>query len=234
MNSLKKGISSDLKRKYLADIEAISHQISQMESTKNKYAIMSPINGIVTDKFVEEGDYLQPGSSVIEIANLGAMYLETDVLASDMRNIKVGTRAQVDDEDLNIQLISFVDKVHPKAFSKTSDLGIEQKRVKLEMAIKDPRGLTLGYEIDVDIIEEQSDNVIRVPDSAAFKINREWHVFVIEDDKAVLRVIEVGVEGRDFYEVLSGLETGEKIVDSPPNELSENASVTVTNEEKVE
>ncbi len=46
---------------------------------------MSPINGIVTDKFVEEGDYLQPGSSVIEIANLGAMYLETDVLASDMR-----------------------------------------------------------------------------------------------------------------------------------------------------
>ncbi len=79
------------------------------------------------------------------------------------------------------------------------------------MAIKDPRGLTLGYEIDVDIIEEQSDNVIRVPDSAAFKINREWHVFVIEDDKAVLRVIEVGVEGRDFYEVLSGLETGEKL-----------------------
>jgi len=231
---LKKGISNDLKRKYLADIEAISHQISQMESTKNKYAIMSPINGIVTDKFVEEGDYLQPGTSVIEIANLGAMYLETDVLASDMSNIKVGTRAQVDDEDLDIQLTSFVDKVHPKAFSKTSDLGIEQKRVKLEMAIKNPRGLTLGYEIDVDIIEEQSDNVIRVPDSATFKINREWHVFVIEDDKAVLRVIEVGVEGRDFYEVLSGLKTGEKIVDSPPNELTENAAVIVTNEEEME
>ena len=231
---LKKGISNDLKRKYLADIEAISHQISQMESTKNKYAIMSPINGIVTDKFVEEGDYLQPGTSVIEIANLGAMYLETDVLASDMSNIKVGTRAQVDDEDLGIQLTSFVDKVHPKAFSKTSDLGIEQKRVKLEMAIKNPRGLTLGYEIDVDIIEEQSDNVIRVPDSATFKINREWHVFVIEDDKAVLRVIEVGVEGRDFYEVLSGLKTGEKIVDSPPNELTENAAVIVTNEEEME
>lgn len=231
---LKKGISSDLRKQYQANIEAVSHQIAQLKNTKSKHSITSPVAGIITEKYIEIGSYLQPGTEVVDIADLNDLYLETDVLASDMRNIKEGTHVLIDDEDLGIAMNAHVVKVFPKAFSKTSDLGIEQKRVKLELAIDEENHLKLGYEVDIDIIEEQSDEAIRIPDSAAFKINQEWFVFGIDSGKAVLKPIKVGLEGRDHYEVLEGLDLETIIIDSPPNELVEGAKVTVTEMENEE
>ena len=88
--------------------------------------------------------------------------------------------------------------------------------------------IKLGYEVDVDIIEELKEDVISIPDSAAFKINRQWHVFVVDGGKAVLRPIEVGLKGRDNFEILSGLEVGEIVIDAPENELTEGMTVEVT------
>jgi len=224
----KRGISSDLKRKYSADIEAIGHQIEQLENAKSKHSIVSPIDGVITDKLVDVGDLLLPGTAIVEIADEKNLYLETDVLASDMKLIKENTSVIVDDEDLNLLLDSFVTKVYPKAFSKTSDLGIEQKRVKLELGLEEVGQLKLGYEVDVDIIEELKEDVISIPDSSAFKINRQWHVFVVDGGKAVLRPIEVGLKGRDNFEIISGLEVGEMVIDSPENELTEGMTVEVT------
>lgn len=222
---LKKGLSSDLRKKYLADIEAIAHQIDQLKNTKAKHAIVSPIEGIITEKYMDVGSYLQPGTAIVEIADTENLYLETDVLASDMRSIQVGTPVLINDEDLDIYMEAQVQKVYPKAFSKTSDLGIEQKRVKLELVVERTDRLKLGYEVDIEIIEEQRKEVLRIPDSAAFKINQAWHVFGIQEGKAVLLPVQVGLEGRDYYELLEGIELDQMIIDSPPNELDEGVAV---------
>lgn len=224
---IKKGISSDLKQKYFADIEAITLQIEQLENAKSKHSIISPIDGIITEKFINVGDLLLPGTPVVEIANESTLYLTTDVLASEMKLINEKTKVLVDDEDLNLMLDGYVSKVYPKAFSKISDLGIEQKRVKLELELQKIDQLKLGYEVDVDIIEEIKEDVLRLPDSSVFKINQEWHVFVVDNGKAVLKPVEVGLKGRDNFEIIKGIEVGEIIIDSPENELTEGVGVTI-------
>ncbi len=225
---LQKGVSGNIKNQYEAQIAELVYRINILENSRNNYTIKSPIDGMVMDIHVKEGSIVQTGTEIIEIGNDGDFYIESDILASEVGKIVEGANVLIENEDLGIyEVEGNVEKIHPKAFSKVSDLGIEQKRVRVEMGIENITDLKPGYEVDVNIFEAGAKNVIIIPENSIFQIEDENYVFVIEENTSALRKVEIGIEGEDFVEVKSGLKEGEILIESPDKDLEEGMKVSL-------
>lgn len=222
-----KGASVNVKKQYEAQLSEIQSRIEQLKIKSEDTVIKSPVDGLVLAAEVREGNIVQPGTKLYEIGGSNGFYIECDVLIEDIAGVKVGSPVVIDDEEIGMKNINgTVRKVYPKAESKMSDLGIEQKRVKVEIDLNDTvEGLRPGYEMTVKIITRSKKGTLLIPEKTVFNYQGKDHVFVNEEGLARLRAIEKGLEGNDMVEVLKGLNEGEQIILSPDETLEEGTKI---------
>jgi HlyD family secretion protein len=216
-----------------AQSQTIGYEIDLLENSRNKLSITSKEDTMVTLLHVKEGEYVTLGMPLFEMGSMEELFIEADILVSDVGDIEKGQKVLIENEDIGLKEIEgVVERISPKAFSKVSELGIEQKRVKVEMVSKAlSNNIRLGYEVDVKIITNEMDDALRVPDNAVFEIDKEPHVFTVEGGKTVLRLVKVIFEGNDFFAIENGISEGEVVVLSPGNELEEGMKVSVLDNE---
>lgn len=224
-----KGLSVNVRKQYEAQLSEMQAKIEQLKLKSADAVIKSPIDGMVMASEIKEGNIVQMGSKLFEIGGPKGFFIESDVLIEDIPGIKVGSLVMIDDEDLGIKAMKgIVRKIHPRAFSKMSDLGIEQKRVKVEIDLDSAfEGLKSGYDLTVKIITQSAKDTLLIPEKAIFDYQGKEHVFVNEDGAAVLRAIEKGLESDELVEVLKGLSEGEEVIISPDENLEEGVKIRV-------
>ncbi len=226
--AIRNGLSSHQRDRYQAEIAAVQSQIDQVKVNQDRFRIISPVNGVVTLRGVEPGQMIVAGTPLFEIDDTALLRLAADLLVQDAARINLGTPIRAFDEESGIAVTGTVSKIDPKAFSKLSDLGIEQKRVRVQISLSPGTPiLRIGMELDLEAIEAQKDGVPMLSDSAVFRINEKAHVFRIIGGVAKLTPIEVGLEGKNTVEILSGLQVGDRVVDAPGNDLKDGAKVKI-------
>jgi len=71
--------------------------------------------------------------------------------------------------------------------------------------------LPLGTSASVDVIGGRADQAILVPIEALHQAGDQYTVFVVENGKPKLRVVEVGLQDSLYAQITSGLEPGETV-----------------------
>lgn len=221
-----KGVSENIKNQYEASLDQIQSQIELISRKLKDLTIKAPVDGTVLKKEIKEGSYVQQGTEMFVIGDKNRLFIESDILVKEIKDVQEGLPVIIYSEDLGIKAEGYVRKIYPTAFSKISDLGIEQKRVRVEIEISD-KDLKVrpGYEVDVRIITERKANILMIPESAVFEYNGKDHVFVNENGRAVLRQIEAGMKSDGKVEILDGLKEGEEVILSPGENLKEGIRV---------
>lgn len=224
---LKKPVSANIVAQYESQLRKLDIQMEELKSRGQNFVITSPLNGTVMTRSVEVGSYLQSGVHVMEIGDKEELFIESDVLVSEIAKIKEGAVVEISHKDLGIEGVrGSLRKIHPKAVSKISDLGIEQKRIKVEIDIDEiVKGLRPGYDMDIKIIVNSREGVLIIPENAAFQHGGKDYVFVNENNTAVLREIKKGIESSKQIEVIKGLKQGEEVILSPDEEIGEGVKI---------
>ncbi len=227
LEQLKKPVSQNILAQYEAQLKQIDLQIENLRDTGEDYTIVAPISGTVLRKEVEEGSYLNQGMFIMEIGETEELYIETDVLVEDVAKIKEGSKVIIYSDELGIDdLKGVVTKIHPTAFSKISDLGIEQKRVKVEIKMENTDfDIKPGYELDLRIIVNSKENALMVPKNSVFEMEDKEYVFIVDNGRAVLKEVKTGIEGQKHIEIVEGLEEGQLVILSPDNSLEDGMKV---------
>jgi len=222
-----KDISGNIKKQYEAQLSEINARIEQLKLKSEDMIVKAPIDGLVLTAEAKTGSIVQPGMKLSEIGGSEGYYIESDVLIEDIAGISVGSAVIIDDEEIGMQGVKgTIRKIHPKAQSVMSALGIEQKRVRVEINLEnEAAGLRPGYEMTVKIIKQSSKGTLIIDEKAVFSYQGKDHVFVNEDGVAKLRAIEKGIEGSEQVEVVRGLMEGEEIILSPDETLEEGTKV---------
>ncbi|PKM93484.1 MAG: efflux transporter periplasmic adaptor subunit [Firmicutes bacterium HGW-Firmicutes-1] len=230
----RKPISSNISNRFEAQLLQLDLQIEALKSNEGDFAFTAPFDGTIFSKNISIGSFVQPGTAIIEMGYLGELYIESDVLIEDIGSISEGSPVKIENSDLGIlDVKGTVIKIYPQAFSKISDLGVEQKRIKAEIKIEDKlQSLRPGYDLDVKIIIDKKEKALLIPENAMFQIEGKDHVFVIEKGVAALRAVEKGVESERQVEIISGLMIGEKVILSPDEKLEEGGIVKESNFDK--
>jgi HlyD family secretion protein len=212
---LLQGVSSNIKRQYEAQIEEIMVQIQILEKNRERSSVIAEFDGVITELNVHEGTMTQPGVVVAEIQDENNLGVYVEVLAEEAASIAKGMKFIVNQGIMKSEKELTVDRIYPKAETVISDLGVEQKRVRVEAYLKDlgENGeFKIGSETDAVIILEEKDGVLIVDKDAVYE--KEGKKFVELKSGKSTKETEVitGIEDDENIEIISGLEENDVVV----------------------
>ncbi|MCU0643672.1 MAG: efflux RND transporter periplasmic adaptor subunit [bacterium] len=135
--------------------EQVMVQLELLESQKRDARIPSPIEGTVTEKYVEQGEIARPGGPVVSLADLQNMWIKIYFKETELGKIKLNGPA-------DIQISSYPDRtfpgriawISPRAEFTPKNVQTKDARADLVYAVKievkNPDGiLKIGMPADV-------------------------------------------------------------------------------------
>lgn len=190
-------------------------EISNLEqgkyNSKNLF-IRTPISGTVTVREALIGQAVNARDNLFTVADLNVLWINLEVYEKDLSAIGIGNEAKVipigsKSESLKARVSHVGDIIDP--IKKTAEIRLE---------VRSPRGkLRPGQSVSATVIGamvESTQNKPKVlPDSCIHKIEGENYVFVRNGDGSfTAKKIVLGKNYDSWVEVVSGLESGEAVV----------------------
>ncbi len=100
--------------------------------------------------------------------------------------------------------------------ARDAALGIEEQRVNVIIDVTGQeeqwRSVGDGYRVDARIVIFQADDAVQVPVGALFRDSEGWAVFVVSDEYARKRVLQIGRRGSATALVEKGIEPSEQVI----------------------
>jgi len=182
--------------------------------------VAAPFNGRVVDRLAEVGDLAAPGRPLLTLEDATNTRLFVTLAEDELRFASVGANVSVRVPALSdLRVEGRVTEVVPGIDAATHSF-----TVKIDLP-SDPAlrsGLYARAEFQSD-----SRSVLRVPRSAIVRRGGLTGVFVTENGNAAFRLLLLADDAADEPEVLSGLESGARVVLNPPATLEEGSSLEV-------
>jgi Cu(I)/Ag(I) efflux system membrane fusion protein len=176
------------------------------EATKT-LTLVSPVDGIVMEKTVIQGQQVMPGMRLYRIADLSSVWAEGDVFEQDLQFVRAGSQAHIEVAAYPGQhLMGKVSFVYP-----TVDQESRTNRVRVTvpnpgLRLKPGMYTTLYF----DVVQP---NALAVPAEAVVATGERNLVFVREPD-GTLRptAVVLGARTDDRVQILEGLTQGQTVV----------------------
>ena len=218
-------------RSYQESLSQAQAALNQAEELLAKTLIRSPIDGIVIQIDVEEGETVIagttniPGSTMMVIADPSETLTEVRVDEADIAQVEIGQQADIyaaayPDTALvgTVQSIAAVARQTP---------GQQSLSFLVKILLEDQHELKIrpGMSVRADIYTQSAEETLAVPVQAVLYDEASGeeddpsadqpYVFVMDDGKAVRRDVKTGISSDSDQEILDGLEAGERVIAGP-------------------
>lgn len=202
-------------------------QFSQMSSASPQrvFDVKAPVAGKVLKVLQQSEGVVMVGTPLVELGDPSRLEVIVDVLTEDAAQITPGAGVQLANWGGPDTLDGVVRLIEPAAFTKVSALGVEEQRVNVVIDITTPpeKWSTLGdgFKVDVRVLAQVEEGVIKVPVSALFPVGARSGLFVL--DKGHARLMEVQVGARNGVEawVKSGVAKDTQVIVYPDAKLKD-------------
>jgi HlyD family secretion protein len=179
-----------------------------MQEKVNDLIIRAPIDGQLTALDAEVGQTRAPGYSLAQIdATNGFKVRLSDVDEHYLNRVFTGQTGTFtfNDSTYKLKIIKVFTQVTNGRF-----------QVDMNFVGKVPQGLRKGQTLQVTLALSDERTAILVPKGGFYQqTGGNWIFKVSEDGKTAYKVdIQLGQQNTDYYEVLSGLKPGDKVVTS--------------------
>lgn len=201
-----------LARLQLFDVpQAFVDDLKRRGEPQRTYLFRAPAAGVVIDKMAVEGQMMKPGEPIYRLADLSSVWVLAQVYESDLPFVHQGQSAAV-------RATYGPQRTYPGRVDLILPQVEEQTRTataRLVLANPD-RSLRPGMFVEVRLEAQLAEAAVLVPDVAVLRSGERNTVFIALDGGAFEpRQVELGQRSEgNFYEVLSGLEGGERVVTS--------------------
>ena len=188
-----------------AQVKALEES-GQVQKTLTLY---SPFSGVVLEKRVNRGMFIEPGTAIFKIGDLSVVWLIADIYEYELPLIRLGQQA-------SMQLAYLAEEVFVgKAIYIYPYLDPQTRTAKVRFEFPNPTGrlkpeMFANVEIKIDIGVKAA-----IPESAVIDTGtRKVAVVVKEQSLFELREVKLGTQAEGYYVVMDGLAVGERVVTS--------------------
>jgi Cu(I)/Ag(I) efflux system membrane fusion protein len=207
---LYKAVRNKLKIWKLSD-----NQINQIEETgkvKENFPVYATVSGTVTEKLVEQGDYIKQGQPLLKIANLNSVWANFDVYENQIDLFKKGQEVRVTTNAYpNKEFKGKVDFIDPILNTNTRTVTLRVVLNNSNNAFKP--GMFVTGKVEASNLENDKD--ILIPSSAVLWTGERSVVYIKTNPNEPvfeMKEITLGNQMGENYNVLKGLEIGDEIV----------------------
>jgi RND family efflux transporter MFP subunit len=217
-------------------VTVAEQQVAVQQTDLDNTIIRAPFSGVAISKDAQPGEMVSPVSAgggftrtgICTIVDMRSLEIEVDVNESYINRVKAGQRVTAildayPDWEIPAHVITTVPAADRQKATVLVRIGFEE--------LGDPR-LLPDMGVKVTFLREAEESaapaaqpVTLLPKAAIRTENGQSYVFLVKQDVVERRAVRTGGTDGDRLEVLAGLAAGDRVVVSPPPELTDGARI---------
>lgn len=205
-----------------ASLEAARSQAALAEKTVADTVIKAPFSGYVVERPVAVGEYVTPSSRIATLLLNNPIKLLLQLPESDVGRISIGmpvvvTVAAYPDREFEGKVAVVIPAIDPVSRTVTVVAGIDNRSNALR-----PNMFATGR-----ILQPGGAEGVFVPRSAVMSDSSTGtaRVYVVQEETARLRVVQVGEQEGDLVRVVSGVSAGDEVATANLDQLFDGAVI---------
>lgn len=212
-----------------AQVLAAQANVERLNATKGFERLIAPFDGVVTERATDVGALISAGSTtsgqqLFAVSDVSRLRVYVQVPQSYAALIKVGSAAQL--------VVPEYPKEQFKAFviASADSVSAASGTTLVQMQVDNPAGRLLpGAYTSVHFDLPLQADVIRLPASALQFDEHGIRVATLDqNDHVQFKAVTIGRDFGDTVEIGSGLQANDRIIDTPPDGLSDNDQVRIS------
>lgn len=189
--------------------------------------VESPLSGIVGRVYVDIGQNVTAQTAVALVVNMDTARINLNIPEKYLHRISLNQEAKISVDAFPKDTFSgFVKKVSPVV-----DLTTRTAPVEITADNKDHR-LSPGMFAKLSLVIQERKNIPAILKEAVMGHEPDLYVYIIENKKAVLKKVTLGIRQGPYYEVEEGLKEGDLVVIMGQQRLYEGAQVNIEEEKR--
>ena len=202
-------------RQMQESLENMRLNMQMIRRRKENLTIKSPISGELGLLDVTLGQSIASGTKIGQINELGSYKIEAQIDEHYIDRVSAGLSASFERQNESYDAV--IRKVYPE---------VREGKFKADFKFsgEQPANIRTGQTYYLNLQLGQPEKAILIPRGTFYqKTGGKW-IYVVspEGGKAVKREIRIGRQNPQFYEVLEGLEAGEKVITSGYDNFGDN------------
>lgn len=182
---------------------------------QDQLVVRAEIDGVVTKRDAEPGELASPTRVLAQLGDPARIRVTATIDERDIARVAVGQQALMSTD-------AMPGKAIPARVAEITPGGDPSQRAfRVRLLPTSAGNLPLGLSLEVNIITRRKDRALLLPASAV----NGGKVWLVREGKAHAQDIRTGVVGTEQVEVLSGVSTGDAVIDKPPEGLKEGQHV---------
>ena len=202
------------------NLQNMRKNVVLVRQRKDKLEIRSAIDGELGLLDVELGQSIQPGQKIGQLNDLSDYKVQASIDEHYIDRVRPGLSATFTRGDKQYQLQ--VRKVYPE---------VRDGKFRCDFIFKGarPENIRSGQTYYIDLELGQPEQAIIIPRGTFFQTTGGQWIFVLDKSgsKAYRRNIRVGRQNPQYYEILEGLEPGERVVTSGYEAFKDNEVLVI-------
>ncbi|MEP5362343.1 MAG: efflux RND transporter periplasmic adaptor subunit [Reichenbachiella sp.] len=186
-------------------LERTRRNLEMIKGNLDNLYIKAPISGSLSSVNVEIGESIMPGQNIGQIDDLDAFKVRATIDEHYIARIYEGLQGTFDFAGQTHQLKIY--KIYPEVIN-----GLFSVDLKFENAL--PEDIRRGQTLQIKLQLSENIEAVQIPRGSFYQTTGGNWIFVVDESGsfATRRNIRLGRQNPRFYEVIEGLQPGEKVV----------------------
>lgn len=205
-------------------LEITEKALDVLETRLDKSYVVSPISGIVDQKYMSKGEVCGPGTPILNVVDVSRVKISAGIPEAYIGEVKKGSDVKITfDVYPGEEFAGTVNYVSPT-------LSATNRTFEIEIVLSNRDG-RLKPEMSANITIEKTkiDNAVVLPQDLIIDYGNEKFVFVIENDLVKKKVINLGGRNNNDVLITSGLNQGDKLIIEGFQSLADGDKVQIIN-----
>ena len=190
-----------------AQLGEIRAAIARLDIDIADTTLTAPYDAVVLSRHVEQGSYVNIGNPIVSLLNDKSFEVEADVPSVRVQGLDEGAEATIVVND-DVRLPARVRAIIPSDNTRTRSRPI---RLAADFAGA-ASALANNQSVTVELPLTRGNRIVTVHKDAVLRRANGNIVFVVNDGNASMRFVRLGRGVGDKFQVLEGLEAGERVV----------------------
>ena len=207
----------DVARTNVANAQA---QLGLAQKSLQYAVIPAPIDGFVTERVADLGEYVSPQQKVVTIVRTNPLRIRIDIPEQAIAAVKVGQSVSISTSawpDKNFA--GRVARIAPNVTAQSRTLTVEAEIDNSNNALKP------GQFATVRILQERAEPAVLIPARAVVNDAGVNRVYVIKDGHAEQRLVQTGQTDGDLIEIRNGIAADEQVATSNLEQLTDGIAI---------
>lgn len=205
-----------------AQLDAVEQMKKEVDENMRYASIRAPYSGVVTSKFVEEGDLANPGMPLLNMESKSQWKVIARIPEANISTVNLNDNVKVHFKAAKKDFEGQIIEINPS----TTNTG-NQYQAKILISIPEDCTAKLYSGMYADVLfENGTQELILVSKDALIHHGQLVGLYAVsQSGNALLRWVKTGKSVGEKIEILSGLSDGEKYIESTDSKLFDGALV---------